>query len=110
MDMSMSIVAGKHHEGVYRYLVSDCLGFPLQSLDLSDYCHITDVGIKHIAAMGSLSVLLLSRTKLTDDGMPFLAGNDNVYNVFEHNILWHVCTCPHYTAGEVVHLVALMNV
>ena len=55
-----------------------CVGFPLESLDLSDYCHITDVGIAHIAGMHGLSVLLLSRTKLTDDGMPCLAGNGAV--------------------------------
>ena len=50
------------------------VGFPLQTLDLSDYCHITDTGIAHIVAMHSLTVLLLSRTKLTDSGMPFIAG------------------------------------
>lgn len=50
------------------------IGFPLQTLDLSDYCHITDAGIAHIVTMHNLTVLLLSRTKLTDNGMPFIAG------------------------------------
>ena len=64
------------------------IGFPLQVLDLSDYCHITDQGIAHIVAMHSLSVLLLSRTKLTDNGMPFIAG------VYSYCWCW-ACTCSY---------------
>lgn len=48
--------------------------FPLVSLDLTDYLHITDTGISCLAGMTSLTSLSLSRTKLTDAGMPFLEG------------------------------------
>lgn len=54
------------------------------SLDLSDYLHITDFGISCVAGMTSLTSLSLSRTKLTDAGMPFLEGilpkNDQATN------------------------------
>ncbi len=50
------------------------LGFPLISLDLSDYLNITDAGISCISTMTSLTSLSLARTKLTDAGMPFLEG------------------------------------
>ena len=49
-------------------------GFSLTSLDLSDYCFITDGGIAHIATMHSLTDLSLCRTKLTDEGMAVLKG------------------------------------
>lgn len=65
------------------------VGFPLQALDLSDYCHITDTGISHVAVMHSLTTLLLSRTKLTDDGMPFIAG-DNIVSMVECHFNCHV--------------------
>jgi len=39
-----------------------------------DYCHITDAGVACIIGMHTLTELSLSRTKLTDDGMPFLEG------------------------------------
>ena len=48
--------------------------FPLENLNLMDHCHVTDYGISHVSHMTSLSVLTLSRTKLTDQGMPYLAG------------------------------------
>ncbi len=49
-------------------------GFPLAHLNLMDYCHVTDRGISHVSHMTSLQVLTLSRTKLTDEGMPYLMG------------------------------------
>ena len=52
------------------------LGFPLTSLDLTDYLHITDVGVACLVSMTSLTSLSLSRTKLTDAGMPFLQGEE----------------------------------
>ena len=48
--------------------------FPLSSLSLMDYCPITDAGVACIVGMHTLTELSLSRTKLTDDGMPFLEG------------------------------------
>ena len=44
------------------------------SLDLSDYLNVTNVGISYLATMTMLTSLSLSRTKLTDEGMPFLEG------------------------------------
>ena len=49
-------------------------GFPLVSLDLMDYCHVTDLGIALLSSMSNLTHLSLSRTKLTDNGMPFIQG------------------------------------
>jgi hypothetical protein len=51
---------------------------PLQSLDLTGYGNITDVGIGHISKMDKIAVLSLSRTKLTDDGMIYLQGLCNL--------------------------------
>ncbi len=53
-------------------------GFPLAHLNLMDYCHVTDRGISHVSHMTSLQVLTLSRTKLTDEGMPYLMGQLHV--------------------------------
>lgn len=50
-------------------------GFPLTSLDLSDYLNITDRGISQVSSMRHLISLSLARTKLTDDGMPYLRGD-----------------------------------
>ena len=50
-------------------------GFPLTTLNLMDYCHITDVGISQLPSLQTtLTSLSLSRTKLTDQGMVFLEG------------------------------------
>ena len=49
-------------------------GLPLVSLNLMDYCHVTDLGIAFLSSMNTLTLLSLSRTKLTDNGMPFIQG------------------------------------
>ena len=50
-------------------------GFPLTSLDLTDYLQVTDLGVACLTPMTSLTSLSLSRTKLTDRGMPYLEGS-----------------------------------
>ena len=57
-----------------KLVISLLQEFPLTSLSLMDYCHITDTGIAWVAGMNTLTELSLSRTKLTDYGMPFLHG------------------------------------
>jgi hypothetical protein len=39
-----------------------------------DYCHVTDLGIAFLSSMTTLTHLSLSRTKLSDNGMPFIQG------------------------------------
>lgn len=48
--------------------------FPLTSLDLMDYCYVSDVGVANIVSMATLTTLSLSKTKLTDTGMQSVAG------------------------------------
>ena len=52
-------------------LISD---FPLTSLNLMDYCYVSDVGVAKIVTMATLTELSLSKTKLTDSGMHSVAG------------------------------------
>ena len=47
---------------------------PLTSLNLMDYCYVSDVGVANIVSMGTLTSLTLSKTKLTDAGMHSVAG------------------------------------
>ena len=50
------------------------LEFPLTSLNLMDYCYVSDVGVANIVSMTTLTELTLSKTKLTDVGMHCVAG------------------------------------
>ena len=70
-------------------LYTELPGLPLVSLDLMDYCHVTDRGIAFLSSMNSLTHLSLSRTKLTDNGMPFIQGQEN----FNTELPVQTCTC-----------------
>ena len=59
---------------VYTYHIE----FPLTSLNLMDYCYVSDVGVANIVSMTTLTELTLSKTKLTDIGMHCVAGNTHV--------------------------------
>ncbi len=71
-------------------------GFPLASLNLMDYCYVTDVGVACLTGMNTLMELSLGRTKLTDNGMVFLQG------VCVHAPL-HACVCVHKRVCPCVH-------
>lgn len=51
------------------------LEFPLTSLDLMDYCYVSDVGVANVVSMATLTTLSLSKTKLTDTGMQSVSGS-----------------------------------
>ena len=65
-------------------------GLPLVSLDLMDYCHVTDLGIAFLSSMNSLTHLSLSRTKLTDNGMPFIQGH-SLINFMKSKFAIDIC-------------------
>ncbi|KAJ0059749.1 hypothetical protein NL108_011242, partial [Boleophthalmus pectinirostris] len=46
----------------------------LCELDLTDYTHVTDQGVRHLCTLNRLRNLSLSNTQVSDAGLPFLQG------------------------------------
>jgi hypothetical protein len=61
--------------------------FPLTSLNLMDYCYISDVGVAQIITMTTLIELNLSKTKLTDTGMQSVAALSTLRDLSLDNTL-----------------------
>ena len=60
--------------------------FPLTSLNLMDYCYVSDVGVANIVSMTTLTTLTLSKTKLTDTGMHCVAGECRDFLSIAHTL------------------------